>query len=303
MCPKKKRKLPKETDKDFYSAWELSEKTKSKMERSHTSKAETIGVPTGIAQLDNMTGGFQRGNLTIIAGLPQTGKTAFALNTAIHAAVDKKFPTAIFSFENNRNTVFERMACNISSVPIKDAQNGTFNRSQWNDLTTALSKIAYAPLSIGDRNGINIDEISSLLKTLKTNLNRKNEKLALAIIDSAEFIHLNQKSTRRHHEFREIFKKLKTISKALNIAVVLLVSISPRDSSHDEEYKPYVSDLRKAGYSDEFADLIIFIHKEKRHGSLQNDSECLVKLIVAKQECGPVGEIPLEFISGTGSFC
>ena len=67
------------------------------------------GVPSGIDRLDNLTNGFQKSDLIILAGRTSMGKTAFSISILIEPVVFKKIPVAFFSLEMSKEQVVGRV--------------------------------------------------------------------------------------------------------------------------------------------------------------------------------------------------
>ena len=94
------------------------------IERNYERGESVTGVPSGFPDLDALTAGFQRSDLVIIAGRPSMGKTSFALNVGMHAAIDKGIATGIFSLEMSKEQLALRMLCSRAGVDLKKLRTG-----------------------------------------------------------------------------------------------------------------------------------------------------------------------------------
>ncbi|MCX5783046.1 MAG: replicative DNA helicase, partial [Elusimicrobia bacterium] len=122
----------------FYTSKELAHEVTEMIEKAHRDRNAITGVPSGFSRFDDMTGGFQKSDLIIIAARPSQGKTAMALNIAYHAAVVKKLPVAVFSVEMDRRAIMQRMVCSAAGANVHQVRTGMFERKKWTDLTREL---------------------------------------------------------------------------------------------------------------------------------------------------------------------
>ena len=99
------------------------------------------GIPTGFAELDRMTAGFQRNDLIIVAARPSVGKTAFALNIAQNVATKTDENVAIFSLEMGAEQLVMRMLCAEGNINAQNLRTGALTDEDWRKLTMAMGSL------------------------------------------------------------------------------------------------------------------------------------------------------------------
>ena len=236
--------------------------------------------------------------MIILGARPSQGKTALALNIAHHACVNCGVPTAIFSLEMGRHSIYERMLCSAAMAEVHQVRNGYFPRNKWKDLTRELARLAEAPMYIDDTPGITITEIRMRSRRLANELAKQGKTLGLIIIDYLQLIRSSGRAESRQQEVSEISRMLKELARNLNVPVLALSQLSRKNEDKSRlDNKPQLSDLRESGSIEQDADVVALIHRE---GYYKRDDESLKRkatLIIAKQRNGPVGDIDLNFIS------
>ena len=283
--------------KGFVASKDLAVEVMEMIEKAHLDKNPVKGVPTGFTEFDFKTGGFRKSDLIILGACPSQGKTALALNIAHHACVNTGVPTAIFSLEMGRHSIYERMLCSAAMAEVHLVRNGFFPRSKWKDLTRELARLAEAPLFIDDTPGITITELRMRSRRLANELSKQGKTLGLIIIDYLQLIRSSGRAESRQQEVSEISRMLKELARNLNVPVLALSQLSRKNEDKGrQDNKPQLSDLRESGSIEQDADVVALIHRD---GYYKRDDESLKRkatLIIAKQRNGPVGEIPLNFL-------
>ncbi len=283
--------------KGFYSSKQLSPEVAKMMEQLVVAKNPVKGVATGFTQFDLKTGGLLKGNLIVLAARPSQGKTAMALNIAYNAAVNKKIPTALFSLEMGRHSIYQRMVCTAAQASLHDVNTGVFEKRRWRDLMREIAKLGEAPLYIDDSSSLNITEIRMRARRLASDLKKQGKELGLLIIDYMQFIvGTGKRVESRQQEVAEISRMLKDLARTLNVPVLALSQLNRKTEDRARnDNKPQLSDLRDSGSIEQDADLVAFIHREGYYKpddpALENDAS----LIIAKQRNGPTGTIKLNW--------
>ncbi len=294
----------KSTDHGFASAEDVSQEVLERIEKAYGNQESAMGVPTGFKRYDDMTGGFQDSELTILAARPSQGKTAMALNIAYHAAVKSKKKTviALFSLEMDKNAVFERMVCSSAMANVADVRRGRFSREVFPSLTRAISEMGASSIWIDDASNLDILDIRNRTRKLANQLKNKGQELGLVIIDYLQLIRGSGRRENRQQEVSEISRLLKDLAKSLKVPVLALSQLNRRSEDKGREGgRPQLSDLRESGSLEQDADVVALIWRE---GFMSDDPELKnkVKLIIAKQRNGPVGTIELNFLDRCTKF-
>ncbi|MGB2578747.1 replicative DNA helicase [Elusimicrobium simillimum] len=284
--------------KGFVAAKDMVEDVMHAIERARLDKNPVKGVPTGFTEFDYKTGGFRKSDLIIIGARPSQGKTALALNMAHYASVVKNIPVALFSLEMGKNSIFERMLCSAAMADVHQVRSGIFKMEKWRDLTREATRLANAPFFIDDTPGITITDIRMRARRLASELEKEGKQLGMIMIDYLQLIRSTGRFESRQQEVSEISRMLKELARILNVPVIALSQLSRKNEDRSRvDNKPQLSDLRESGSIEQDADVVALIHRD---GYYKRDDESLKRkatLIIAKQRNGPVGDVPLNFIS------
>jgi replicative DNA helicase len=266
------------------------------IEQLYDRKEMVTGVPTGFAQIDELTTGLQKSDLIIIGGRPSMGKTAFSLNIAQHVGVHMKEPVAIFSLEMSKEQLAFRMLCSEAMVDSNSIRKGFIKKEDWHRLTNAAGNLAAAPIFIDDSAGMTVLEMRAKARRLKA-----EHGLSLVIVDYLQLMRGRGNAERREQEISEISRSLKALAKELRVPVIALSQLN-RGVENRTEKKPTLADLRESGAIEQDADVIIFLYRDEIYNKKREDNKGKAEIIVAKQRNGPTGEIPLTFISHCTRF-
>jgi replicative DNA helicase len=251
------------------------------------------GVETGFVELDNMTSGLQPGELVIIAARPSLGKTALALNIAVHSAAKARKSVGFFSLEMSKESLVLRLLCSEAEIDSHKLRGGFLSRSDdWPKITKALGRLAEAPLYIEDTPALSVMQIRAKARRLKA-----EKGLDLMVVDYLQLVTGHTRFENRTQEVSFISRGLKSIAKELHVPVLALSQLS-RAPEQRPGRRPQLSDLRESGSIEQDADVVIFIFREPRAEGEEGGEEPLgaeTRLIIGKQRNGPTGEVPVVF--------
>lgn len=252
------------------------------------------GVPTGFADLDEKTAGFQRGDLIIVAARPSMGKTAFTLNIAQHASIVARKSVAFFSLEMSKESLVQRMLTSEARVDASRVRTGRLRDDDYPRLAQAAGLLNTAPVYVDDTPGMSILEMRAKARRLKSD----RPDLALIVVDYLQLMQGVGRSENRQQEVSEISRGLKALAKELDVPVVALSQLSRAVESRPDK-RPMMSDLRESGALEQDADVIMFLYRpEYYHGPVDKDGNSLegrAEVIVGKQRNGATGAIQLVF--------
>lgn len=258
-------------------------------------KKETItGVPSGFTDLDELTTGFQPGDLIIIGGRPSMGKTALGMNIAQHVGIELGLPVAIFSLEMAKRQLALRMLCSEAKIDSNLVRKGMISKQHWHGLTSAAGRLSGAPIFIDDSSGISALEIRAKTRRLK-----KEHGLSLVIVDYLQLMRGRGKFERREQEISEISCSLKALSKELDLPVIALSQLN-REVEKRENKRPTLANLRESGAIEQDADVILFLHRDEVYDHNKNKGKA--EIHIAKQRNGPTGIVNLTFLSKCTKF-
>ena len=266
------------------------------LEKMQSKKGSVVGVPSGIIDLDNVTAGFRKSDLIVIAGRPSMGKTALALSVARNAALESKVPTAIFSLEMSSDQLAQRLLSSEARIDGQKARTGRLQTARWKDITIASGKLADAPLFIDDTPALSILDLRSRARRLK-----REENIELLIVDYLQLMQGPRRSENRQQEISNITQSLKALAKELDIPVIALSQLSRAVESRTDK-RPVLSDLRESGAIEQDADVVIFLYRPFVYDDKKVDQKGLAYLIVAKQRSGPTRTVKATFIDTYARF-
>jgi replicative DNA helicase len=289
--------LTEQKDSKIYQHIEpILSSTVKRIEEMAANPGSTIGVPSGIIDLDKLTAGFQKGDLIIIAGRPSMGKTALALTVARNAAIESKSPTAIFSLEMSSDQLGQRLLTSEARVDNSHVRRGSLPSGKWKNINIASGKLAQAPLYIDDTPALSILDLRSRARRLK-----REKNIELVIVDYLQLMQGPKNSENRQNEISQITQSLKALAKELNIPVIALSQLS-RAVEQRTKKEPMLSDLRESGAIEQDADVVIFLYRPSVYNKEDQDLKGLAYLIVAKQRNGPTGRVTATFIDTYARF-
>jgi replicative DNA helicase len=260
-------------------------------------KGAKSGVATGLKMVDNVTSGWQKSDLIILAGRPGMGKTAAAISFILYPALSQNEPVAIFSLEMSNQQLVSRMQSQISGINVSKIVKKQLTMSEISDLSTQCEILEKAPIYVDDTPNISLLELKGKARKLVRENNVK-----IIVIDYLQLMRSGMNIMNREQEIAEISRGLKALAKELDIPIIALSQLSRLVESRADK-KPQLSDLRESGQIEQDADMVCFCYRPEYYGvdtyeigSDSFDTRGLFMLIIAKHRNGELGEIPLTFI-------
>jgi replicative DNA helicase len=259
------------------------------IDKLHKQSGETTGIPTGFRDLDQVTAGFQRNDLIIVAARPSVGKTAFALNISQNVATRADENVAIFSLEMGAEQLVMRMLCAEGNVDAQRLRTGQLEDEDWGKLSLAMSSLSQAGIYIDDTPGIRVNDIRAKCRRLK-----QEHGLGMIMIDYLQLIQGNGRSSdNRQQEVSEISRSLKSLARELEVPVIALSQLS-RGVESRQDKRPMMSDIRESGAIEQDADIVAFLYRDDYYNKETEDANT-IEIIIAKQRNGPTGTVKLAF--------
>jgi replicative DNA helicase len=245
----------------------------------------TLGLQTGLENLDAVLRGMRPGQLIVLAARPGCGKTTLALNIAEHVAVTQRLPVGFFSLEMTRRELAFRLLLSRARVTIDQATAEKPLDATQKALVVASGHVAKAPLHIEDQGGLSIAQLRSHARRMAI-----RHKPALLVVDYLQLLNGTGRRENRCAEITEISGSLKALAKELHLPILALSQLN-RASEQADNRKPRLSDLRDSGSIEQDADAVLFIWSKE-----QQDADLLrCKLTVAKHRNGPLRELDMIF--------
>jgi replicative DNA helicase len=256
-------------------------------ERGHAEGLVT-GLQSGFADLDNITSGFQKGELIVLAARPSMGKTTLALNMADRVAVSTGKAVALFSLEMSAQQIARNMLCSHARVDAHKLRTGYLESERYSDLSMAVGVLSEAKIFIDDSMGLTPFQVKAKARRLKA-----KHDISMVIVDYLQLLDA-PKAENRQQEISIISRQLKALAKELNIPVLTVSQLSRAVESR-EGNRPRLSDLRESGAIEQDADVVMLLFREDYYLTDESKHSNVAELNVAKQRNGPTGMVKLRF--------
>ena len=203
------------------------------------SQEVVTGVPTGFVDLDEMTSGFQKGDLVIVAARPAMGKTSFTLNIAQHVAMRVGETVGFFSLEMSKEQLALRLLCADARIDAHRLRTGKLNEKDWARLAKAYTDLAQSKIFIDDSATISPLEMRAKCRRLKA-----EHGLGLIVVDYLQLVSSSGRSENRQQELSAISRSMKGLAKELGCPVIALSQLSRAPEARTDK-RPQLSDLRE----------------------------------------------------------
>lgn len=256
-----------------------------------------IGLSSGFKRLDQLTQGFQKSDLIILAGRPSMGKTALSLNLALNCIKESELPVLFCSLEMSKEQILYRLLSSETGINQMKLRKGDLNNNDWIKLSKIIRIIAKLPFFIDDTSNLLVQDIRSKIKKILA----EQSQLGLVIIDYLQLMQSdNSKTVNRVQELSQITRSLKRLAREFNVPIIALSQLS-RNVDNRLDQKPILSDLRESGSIEQDADLVLMLYRPKLKSSMINLNQkedkqmASTELIIAKHRNGPLGTIELNF--------
>jgi replicative DNA helicase len=284
----------KRVTRDFRSLEDVLTDYMEQIEALQEGEATRYGIPTGYMDLDKLLGGFQRTDLIILAARTSVGKTSFALNLAVNAAVKHNATVAIFSLEMAAEQLASRLLSMESGVDSPRIRSANLNEQESRKLDAAMNHLARAPIWVDDTPSIPIMELRSKARRLSA-----EHTLDMIVVDYLQLV-ASEGGESRVQELGQISRALKALARELRVPILALSQLS-RAVEQRTPHIPQLSDLRESGALEQDADVVLFIYRDEKYNP-DTDKKGVADIIVAKHRNGPTGQVQLLFLERTTKF-
>lgn len=277
---------------DFRKIEEVLHEELDKLHRLSTEGQSLTGTPSGFKDLDEVTGGFQRGNLIILAARPAMGKSALVCNIAENAAVEHGKPVALFSLEMAEAELAQRFVASQARIKGEELRKGKVSEERWPKILRASQRLAEAPLWVDDSSDVGMLEIRAKARRLHSQC---EGGLGLIIIDYLQLMRTDSRYDSRVTAVGELSRGLKILARELSVPVIALSQLSRAvEQRPGAEKTPQLSDLRESGNLEQDADLVMFIYRDEYYNE-DSERPGEADLIIAKHRNGATGKVTLTF--------
>ena len=253
---------------------------------------ELRGTPTGYDDLDNVIVGMGNSDLVLIGARPGMGKTSFAMNIAVSAALKTKKAVCVFSLEMSAEQLANRMLSSEAQIDSYKMRSGNLENEDWKAIAYASSKLSEAEIYIDDTPGVTVTAMKSKLRRVKD--------LGLVVIDYLQLMQGDRHSDNRVQEVADISRGLKLLAKELNVPVITCAQLS-RGPENRPDKRPMLSDLRDSGAIEQDADIVMFLYRDEYYKE-ETVEQSVAEVIVAKNRHGSLEKVKLGWIGRYTKF-
>ena len=265
---------------------EIMEKT---FEMIDQRRGHVYGLPTGYLELDELTGGLQRGEIIVIAARPSMGKTALGLNIAEYVGADNHQAVLIFSLEMAAQQLAERMLCGRGHIDSHRLRKTMLTDEEIQTMHICADELSQSAIFVDDSPSLTPLELRAKARRLKL-----QHDIQLVVVDYLQLMHVPGAESRQQ-EVATISRQLKALARELDVPVIVVSQLN-RAPEGRENHRPRMSDLRESGTIEQDADVVMMLHREDYyHNEPDYQKTNSAELIIAKQRNGPTGNIQLTW--------
>lgn len=248
------------------------------------------GLASGYQDLDEMTSGWQKSDLVIVAGRPSMGKTAFAMNLVENAVLTGEQPVLVFSLEMPSESLIFRLLSSIGRINQTKLRTGQLTEEDWPGFNNAVAKLKDRPLFIDDSASVSPMEMRARARRIV----REHGQLGMIVVDYLQLMQIKGTNENRVNEISEISRSLKLLAREFECPVIALSQLN-RGLEQRPNKRPQMSDLRESGAIEQDADLITFIYRDEVYNEDSPDKG-MAEIIIGKHRNGPIGTVRLSFL-------
>ncbi|MFW6133745.1 MAG: replicative DNA helicase, partial [Planctomycetota bacterium] len=214
------------------------------------------GVASGYHELDELTGGFQDGDMVILAARPSMGKTSILLNMVEHAAVVDNRAVALFSLEMAQQQVAQRLLAAHARFDLRRLRRGMIGDEAWTHLQNSAGPLYEAPIFVDDSPMLTILELRAKARRLKS-----QHDIQAIFLDYLQLMTYHGRADSRQQQISEISRGVKALARELEIPVIVAAQLN-RSPTDRPTHRPRMSDLRESGSLEQDADVVMLLHNE-----------------------------------------
>lgn len=243
------------------------------------------GVTSGLVDVDRKLSGFQRSDMIVLAARPSMGKTAFALNVGLQAALRDNATVLIFSLEMSKEQLGQRLLAMEARVDSMKMNTGDIDGQDWEKISTALDSLGRSKIMIDDTPGLRMMEIKNKCRRLKA-----EQGLDMIILDYLQLMDGEGRSDNRQQEITQLSRGMKQLAREMDCPVIVLSQLS-RAVEQRPDHRPVMSDLRESGAIEQDADVVIFLYRDEVYHPEDTEKPGICEVMISKHRNGPTGVV------------
>lgn len=265
----------------------------SKIYANHENTSHLTGTRMGYNELDNLTSGLQKGEVSVIASRPGVGKTTLAMNISENIAIHGKQAVVIFSLDLTNEQLMMRMLSSVGRVSMQKLRKGNLEPEDWIRLTNAINQIREAPIYFEGCAGFTASILCEKARHLK-----QEHHISMIVLDYLQLVASNTLGRTREEEIADIFHSLRSLARELDVSIIVLSQLS-RSVDRRHNKRPRMSDLHGSAVIEENSDIVLLIYREEVYAP-DSDRNDIAEVTIAKNRNGSVGKVLLSFY---GEYC
>ena len=265
------------------------------LEELSTRESGVVGLPSGFADIDNMTLGFMPGQLIVLAARPAMGKSALALNILTNAAVKNNKAVVYFSLEMSKEELVSRILASEAMVDSSSIRSGKLQDEDWINLTNASGILSEAKIILDDASGFSPIELRAKCRKLKMEYD-----IGLVVIDYLQLMDAGKASSSRQEDISGISRSLKVLAREIGVPIIALSQLS-RAPEQRIDHRPMLSDLRESGSIEQDADIVMFLYRDDYYNK-ESEKKNVAEVIIAKNRAGSTGTAEVLWLSQYTKF-
>lgn len=277
------------SSQSLISMSQIASKVQNFIETRSKHTDNLYGITSGFADIDNLTDGFQRGDLIIIGGRPSMGKSCFAMNIIENCNV----PAGVISLEMTDTQMGIRTLASLCGVNINSLRKGFIRREEWNDIAEATSRMANMPVHFSFTARRTADIERRIIELIE------DKKVEIIVIDYLQLVR-GDSTRQREREIADISIMLKGMAVDCQIPIIALAQLN-RDVERRENKRPIMADLRESGSLEQDADIIAFLYRDEYYNKNSEDKG-VAEIIIAKGRNIGTDVIKLNFFADRMKF-
>lgn len=284
---------------DFRRVDEILGAELSRLEKLSSGETDLTGTTSGFRDIDAITGGFQPGNLIVVAARPAMGKSAFVVNIAEAVAVKAGKAAAFFSLEMSEVELAQRFIACRSRISGDSLRKGRVSARDWPKVVRACAELENAPLWIDDSSDLGLLDLRAKARRLHASEHGRGG-LGVIIVDYMQLMRAEDSRANRVEQVAQMSRGLKILARELEVPVIALSQLS-RAPEQRPDKRPILSDLRESGSIEQDADVVAFLYRDEYYNPDSEDAG-MAEVIIAKHRNGPIGTTKLAFLSQYPKF-
>jgi replicative DNA helicase len=285
---------------DFREISEILSDELDRLEKLSSGETEVTGTPSGFRDIDAVTGGFQPGNLVVLAARPSVGKSALVANIAENIAMKHEIPVAFFSLEMSEVELAQRFIACRARIAGDRLRRGHVGQKEWPKVVRACNELEQAPLWIDDSSDLGLLDLRAKARRLHAQEQARGG-LGLVVVDYLQLMRADDPRANRVEQVGQMSRGLKILARELNVPVLAISQLS-RAPEQRPDKRPILSDLRESGQIEQDADLVAFLFREDLYRHNEEEHDGLAEVIIAKHRNGPTGTRRLVFLNRFPKF-